>query len=318
MTAAPQRQPARETRSGHHGAPAYRRADPAGSMVPPAQTDLPEGPSVGAAAAAIYRCRRRRFRRVGRDPSAPTRCAARAAGAAGVRRRPSPTAKDPLMADPATACTGPPWTAEDRVLALWLSVELRPHRCRSATHKVPVATVEPPGWKATSQFDQLTSRDSRLPRRPDAVRVCASSPWSRAATYSPPPLAETSDWGARDPDGGHSGQNLLGLALMQVRDERPPSLSARRPASQWTAAHHRTPNTHAPPRAPPPRQGLTPTFVRAPTNHACPRLRRASRDERAPTSRRWGRRARATPAPLLSRAWHGPRLPANLVPLRPN
>ena len=26
-------------------------------------------------------------------------------------------------------------------------------------------------------------------------------------------------WGARDPDGGYGGQNLLGLALMQVRDE---------------------------------------------------------------------------------------------------
>lgn len=26
-------------------------------------------------------------------------------------------------------------------------------------------------------------------------------------------------WGARDPDGGYGGQNLLGLALMCVRDE---------------------------------------------------------------------------------------------------
>ena len=39
----------------------------------------------------------------------------------------------------------------------------------------------------------------------------------------PHPLAEDSPtdfvWGARDPDGGYGGQNLLGLALMRVRDE---------------------------------------------------------------------------------------------------
>ena len=39
----------------------------------------------------------------------------------------------------------------------------------------------------------------------------------------PHPLAEDSDsdlvWGARDRDGGHNGENLLGLALMRVRDE---------------------------------------------------------------------------------------------------
>jgi predicted NAD-dependent protein-ADP-ribosyltransferase YbiA (DUF1768 family) len=39
----------------------------------------------------------------------------------------------------------------------------------------------------------------------------------------PQPLAENSPsdfvWGARDADGGHGGQNLLGLALMRVRDE---------------------------------------------------------------------------------------------------
>jgi len=37
------------------------------------------------------------------------------------------------------------------------------------------------------------------------------------------PLAEDSPtdfvWGCRDPDGGHGGQNLLGLALMRVREE---------------------------------------------------------------------------------------------------
>ncbi len=39
----------------------------------------------------------------------------------------------------------------------------------------------------------------------------------------PRPLAENSPtdfvWGCCDPDGGHGGQNLLGLALMQVRAE---------------------------------------------------------------------------------------------------
>jgi predicted NAD-dependent protein-ADP-ribosyltransferase YbiA (DUF1768 family) len=39
----------------------------------------------------------------------------------------------------------------------------------------------------------------------------------------PRPLAEDSPtdhiWGCRDPQGGHHGRNLLGQALMQVRDE---------------------------------------------------------------------------------------------------
>ncbi len=39
----------------------------------------------------------------------------------------------------------------------------------------------------------------------------------------PRPLAEDSPtdyvWGCRDPQGGYNGENLLGLALMQVRDE---------------------------------------------------------------------------------------------------
>jgi predicted NAD-dependent protein-ADP-ribosyltransferase YbiA (DUF1768 family) len=39
----------------------------------------------------------------------------------------------------------------------------------------------------------------------------------------PRPLAENSPrdfvWGCRDAQGGHNGQNLLGLALMQVRVE---------------------------------------------------------------------------------------------------
>lgn len=40
---------------------------------------------------------------------------------------------------------------------------------------------------------------------------------------APRPLAENSPtdlvWGCRDPEGGHGGENLLGLALMQVRAE---------------------------------------------------------------------------------------------------
>jgi len=39
----------------------------------------------------------------------------------------------------------------------------------------------------------------------------------------PRPLAEDSPsdflWGARDPEGGYDGQNLLGIALMRIRDE---------------------------------------------------------------------------------------------------
>ena len=59
--------------------------------------------------------------------------------------------------------------------------------------------------------------------------------WSRLVRYRtepyrsalllthPSPLAEDSPsdfvWGARDSDRGYGGQNLLGLALMRVRDE---------------------------------------------------------------------------------------------------
>ena len=39
----------------------------------------------------------------------------------------------------------------------------------------------------------------------------------------PHPLAEDSPsdfiWGARDPDGGYGGENLLGIALMRIRNE---------------------------------------------------------------------------------------------------
>jgi predicted NAD-dependent protein-ADP-ribosyltransferase YbiA (DUF1768 family) len=47
----------------------------------------------------------------------------------------------------------------------------------------------------------------------------------------PRPLAEDSPtdfvWGCRDPDGGYGGQNLLGLALMQVRAELAADVQAK-------------------------------------------------------------------------------------------
>ena len=47
----------------------------------------------------------------------------------------------------------------------------------------------------------------------------------------PQPLAENSPsdfiWGCRDADGGHTGANLLGLALMQVRVELVEELRAQ-------------------------------------------------------------------------------------------
>ena len=47
----------------------------------------------------------------------------------------------------------------------------------------------------------------------------------------PRPLAQDSRsdfvWGARDRDGGYGGQNLLGLAVMRVRDELIADVRAR-------------------------------------------------------------------------------------------
>jgi ribA/ribD-fused uncharacterized protein len=115
--------------------------------------------------------------------------------------------------------------------------------------RVPVRTVE--HWfqacKATSrrQFDVILAsgtaagakragRETEL--RPDweqvkfEVMLCALrgkfalEPYHSALLLTHPhPLAEDSPsdfiWGARDRDGGHGGENLLGLALMRVRDE---------------------------------------------------------------------------------------------------
>ena len=58
-------------------------------------------------------------------------------------------------------------------------------------------------------------------RRPDQQK---SEPYRSALLLThPSPLAENSPsnfvWGARHQHGGYGGQNLLGLALMRVRDE---------------------------------------------------------------------------------------------------
>jgi ribA/ribD-fused uncharacterized protein len=115
--------------------------------------------------------------------------------------------------------------------------------------RVPVQTVE--HWfqacKTTSrqQFDMILACDSakaakhagrQTELRPDwehvkyQVMLCglrgkfALEPYRSALLLTHPrPLAEDSPtdfvWGCRDPQGGYNGHNLLGLALMQVRDE---------------------------------------------------------------------------------------------------
>ena len=222
----------------------------------PSSTVATAGGSVAWAATCVPRSTRLR------STAAPGR---RAVGASTPPvPEPNPTAKEPLMANPATAAptpgrTGPPWTAEGTVYfyggflsnfaptpGLRLPFGYHGHH---ENDKVPVATVE--HWfqacKATSrqQFDLIltsetsaiakhTGRQTRL--RPDwedvkfQVMLCALrgkfalEPYRGALLLTHPhPLAENSPsdfvWGARDLDGGHSGQNLLGLALMQVRDE---------------------------------------------------------------------------------------------------
>jgi ribA/ribD-fused uncharacterized protein len=127
--------------------------------------------------------------------------------------------------------------------------------CRSATHghtepgHVEVGSVEHyfQACKATSrqQFDLILSCDSAASAkhagretdlRPDweqvkfEVMLCALRGKFALEPYHSGlllthcrPLAEDSPtdfvWGCRDPDGGHGGQNLLGLALMRVREE---------------------------------------------------------------------------------------------------
>jgi ribA/ribD-fused uncharacterized protein len=160
---------------------------------------------------------------------------------------------------PTPAHTGPPWTVEDTVFfyggflsnfaptpGLRLPFGYHGHHEHDT---VPVATVE--HWfqacKATSrqQFDLILAcgtaqgakqagRQTSL--RPDwgqvkfQVMLCGLrgkfglEPYRSALllTHPHPHAADSPNdfiWGARDPEGGHNGQNLLGLALMQVRNE---------------------------------------------------------------------------------------------------
>jgi len=161
--------------------------------------------------------------------------------------------------NPSTSMAGPPWTAQRTVYfyggplsnfaptpGLRLPFGYHGHR---ENDRVPVHTVE--HWfqacKATSrqQFDLILAsgtaaaakRAGRATElRPDWERVkfdvmlCALrgkfalDPYRSALLLTHPrPLAEDSRsdfvWGCRDAQGGHGGQNLLGLALMQVRAE---------------------------------------------------------------------------------------------------
>ncbi len=162
-------------------------------------------------------------------------------------------------AAPAPGRTGPPWNAHGTVYFYGgpfsnfaptpgLMLPFGYHR-HSEHDRVPIATVE--HWfqacKATSrqQFDvilasgtaAIAKRAGRATElRPDwehvkyQVMLCALrgkfalEPYRAALLLTHPhPLAEDSPddyvWGCRDPHGGHGGRNLLGLALMQVRDE---------------------------------------------------------------------------------------------------
>jgi ribA/ribD-fused uncharacterized protein len=166
---------------------------------------------------------------------------------------------NPAAATPASGRTGPPWNGESTVYfyggplsnfaptpGLKLPFGYHGH---FENDRVPVATVE--HWfqacKATSrrQFDViLASGTATIAKRagraadlrPDweqikhQVMLCALrgkfalEPYRSALLLTHPrPLAEDSPddflWGCRDARGGHTGQNLLGRALMQVRDE---------------------------------------------------------------------------------------------------
>ena len=155
--------------------------------------------------------------------------------------------------------TGPPWTASDTLYfwggplsnfaptpGLRLPFGYHGHH---ENEPVLVRTVE--HWfqacKATGRrtFDDVLAcatpgeakrAGRKLELRPDweqvkfEVMLCALrgkfvlEPYRSALLLTHPrPLAEDSPtdflWGCRDPQGGHGGQNLLGLALMRVRGE---------------------------------------------------------------------------------------------------
>src|SRR4051812_29852041 len=166
---------------------------------------------------------------------------------------------DPITATTTPGRTGPPWTGEGTVYFYGGPLSnFAPTPClrlpfgyhgHHEPDRVPVKSTE--HWfqacKATTraQFDVILASASpaiakRAGRatelRPDweqikyQVMVCALrgkfalEPHRSALLLTHPrPLAENSPddfvWGCRDPEGGHSGQNLLGRALMQVRDE---------------------------------------------------------------------------------------------------
>ena len=166
---------------------------------------------------------------------------------------------DPDPATPTPGRAGPPWTEPGTVFfygGFMSNFAATPglrlpfgYHAHHEHDRVPVATVE--HWfqacKATSrrQFDVILAcgtaaaakhagRQTEL--RPDweqiklEVMLCALrgkfalEPYRSGLLLTHPrPLAEDSPsdfvWGCRDPDGGHSGRNLLGLALMRVRGE---------------------------------------------------------------------------------------------------
>jgi len=174
---------------------------------------------------------------------------------------------DPDTASAIPGRTAPPWSAEGTVYFYggWLS-NFAPtpglalpcgYHGHAENDRVPVPTAEHyfQACKATSrrQFDLILAcgtaaaakragRETEL--RPDWEQVkfevmlhalrgkFALEPYRAALLLTHPrPIAEDSPtdfiWGARDPDGGYSGENLLGLALMRVRDELIADVHAR-------------------------------------------------------------------------------------------
>ena len=163
--------------------------------------------------------------------------------------------------------TGPPWTGDGTIYFYggWLSnfaptPELRlpfGYWGHHENDRVPVRTVE--HWfqacKATSrqQFDVILASSSATAAkqagratelRPDWEQVKLEvmlralrgkftlDPYHSGLLLTHPrPLAEDSPtdfvWGCRDANDGHEGQNLLGLALMHVRDELIADVSTR-------------------------------------------------------------------------------------------
>ena len=166
---------------------------------------------------------------------------------------------DAATTTPVPGRPGPPWNAPDSVFFTggFLS-NLAPtpglrlpfgYHGHHESDRVPVRTVE--HWfqtcKATSrqQFDHIlacgTAAAAKQAGRQTELRadweqiklevmLCALRGKFSLEPYRSglllthtQPLAEDSPsdpvWGCRDGDGGHTGQNLLGLALMRVRDE---------------------------------------------------------------------------------------------------